>query len=103
MKSGGKIKKHYDTTYPGFINYKCNISIKSENYTLFTGENKINIDENDLYCFEASLYPHWTNEFKQDRIILSYGFGLDYQTLGRKIDDPRIRMSNRIFKYFQKV
>lgn len=101
MKSGGKIKKHYDTSYPGFINYKCNISILSENYTLFIDKNSINIYQNDLYCFEASLYPHWTNEFKRDRILLSYGFGLKYETLNRSEDDPRVRMSNRIFKYFQ--
>lgn len=101
MKKGGKIKKHYDTSYPGFINYKCNISILSDSYTLFTDEKNIEVNQNDLYCFEASLYPHWTQEFLTDRILLSYGFGLEYQKLNRLETDPRIRMSNRIYKYFQ--
>ncbi len=101
MKKGGKIKKHYDTSYPGFINYKCNISVLSDDYTLFTDEKNINVSQNDLYCFEASLYPHWTEEFSTDRILLSYGFGLEYQKLNRIESDPRIRMSNRIYRYFQ--
>ena len=101
MKKGGKIKKHYDTSYPGFINYKCNISLLSEDYLLFTSGENIAVKENDLYCFEASLYSHWTDEFKQDRILLSYGFGLPYETLNRKEDEPIVRLSNRIFKYFQ--
>ena len=101
MKKGGKIRKHYDTAYPSFINYKCNISLLSEDYTFFTSQQNINIKQNDLYCFEASLYKHWTDEFEQDRILLSYGFGLSYETLGRTKEEPIVRMSNRIFKYFQ--
>lgn len=101
MKKGGKIKKHYDTSYPGFINYKCNISLLSEDYTLFTSGKNIAVKENDLYCFEASLYSHSTQNFNQDRILLSYGFGLSYETLNRNEDEPIVRLSNRIFKYFQ--
>lgn len=101
MKSGGKIARHYDTSLPGYINYKCNISLLSEDYTLFTNGENIDVKENDLYSFEASLYSHWTEYFNQDRILLSYGFGLEYQTLGRTEEDPRVRMSNRIYKYFQ--
>lgn len=101
MKKGGKIKKHYDTSYPGHINYKCNISLVSEDYVLFTSGKNLDVKENDLYCFEASLYSHWTTEFNQDRILLSYGFGLPYQTLDRKENEPIVRLSNRIFKYFQ--
>lgn len=101
MKKGGKIAKHYDTSLPGFINYKCNISLLSEDYTLYTNGQNIEVTENDLYCFEASLYSHWTDKFEQDRILLSYGFGLEYSKLNRTEDDPRVRMSNRIFKYFQ--
>lgn len=101
MKKGGKIARHYDTSLPGYINYKCNISVLSEDYTLFTSGENIEVKENDLYTFEASLYSHWTEEFKQNRILLSYGFGLPYQTLNRKEDEPIIRLSNRIFKYFQ--
>lgn len=102
MKSGGKIRKHYDSTLPGFINYKCNISLLSDDYILFTNVENISVKQNDLYCFEASLYRHWTEEFKSDRILLSFGFGLPLEKLGRKSSDPRVRMSQRIFKYFQK-
>ena len=102
MKSGGKIRKHYDSTLPGFINYKCNISLLSDDYILFTNGKNISVKQNDLYCFEASLYRHWTEEFKSDRILLSFGFGLPLEKLGRNSSDPRVRMSQRIFKYFQK-
>jgi hypothetical protein len=102
MKSGGKIRKHYDSTLPGFINYKCNISLLSDDYILFTNGENISVKQNDLYCFEASLYRHWTEEFKSDRILLSFGFGLPLEKLGRNSSDPRVRMSQRIFKYFQK-
>ena len=101
MGSGGKISKHYDTAYPGFINYKCNISLKSEDYKIFIGDDYLDISEGDLYAFEASLYKHWTEPFKESRILLSIGFAIDYKTLGRSENDPRIRMSNRIYKYFQ--
>ena len=101
MKNGGKIRKHYDSTLPGFINYKCNISLMSDDYTLFTNVENISVKQNDLYCFEASLYKHWTDEFKCDRLLLSFGFGLPLEKLGRKSDDPRVRMSDRIFRYFQ--
>lgn len=101
MKSGGKVKKHYDTGYKGYINYKCNIAVKSEDYKLFLDNTELDINEGDLYCFEASLYKHWTNEFNSDRVLLSYGFGIDYNSLGRDLNDPRVRLSERIVKYFQ--
>ena len=101
---GGRIKKHYDTGYPSYINYKCNIAIQSESeYDLFIEEDKLTINQSDLYCFEASLYKHWTEQFKEERILLSYAFGLKYSDLGRVEDDPRCRMSRRMVKYFQKL
>ena len=63
MNSGGKVKAHYDATVDGFINYKCNISVLSNNYDFYIDKDIMNIDEGDLYCFEASLYKHWSNEF----------------------------------------
>lgn len=101
QEAGGYINPHYDTSIDGYITYKCNISVSSENYDLFIDDDKININELDLYCFEASLYKHWTNPFKGKRIILSYGFILPYEDLGRSENDPRVRLSKRIFKYFQ--
>ena len=62
----------------------------------------IKIQETDLYGFEASLYKHWTNEFNSRRIFLSIGFILPYSILNRNENDPRIRLSKRIEKYFQK-
>jgi len=101
MNEGGRIKEHYDTAYPGYVNYKCNISLSSEDYTLFTHGGDIEVSEGDLYCFEASLYKHWTKPFTQRRLLLSYGFGLTYGALGWNENDPRVRLSNRIINYFR--
>lgn len=102
MNSGGKVNPHYDATVDGFINYKCNISILSENYNFYIDKDVVNINEGDLYCFEASLYKHWSEQFNKRRILLSFGFILNYSELNRNSDDPRIRLSKRIEKYFQK-
>ena len=101
MNKGGKINPHYDASLNGYINYKCNISVLSEDYDLFIGDDSINIEQTDLYGFEASLYKHWTNEFNSRRVFLSFGFILKYEDLGRDINDPRVRLSKRIEKYFQ--
>jgi hypothetical protein len=102
MNSGGVITPHYDTSIDGYINYKCNISVLSEDYTINIDKDIIEVAERDLYSFEASLYKHWTeNKFTKRRILLSYGFGLTYEQLGRNDNDPRVRLSKRINKYFQ--
>jgi len=101
MNKGGKINPHYDTSVNGYINYKCNISVLSEDYELFLDKESIKIQSTDLYGFEASLYKHWTNEFNSRRVFLSFGFLLKYEDLGRNINDPRVRLSRRIEKYFQ--
>ena len=101
MKKGGKINPHYDASVDGYVNYKCNVSVLSEDYELFLDKGSIKIQETDLYGFEASLYKHWTNEFNSRRIFLSFGFVLPYEILNRTENDPRIRLSKRIGKYFQ--
>lgn len=101
QKKGGKIKAHYDSSYPGYINFKCNIPIVSGNYKIYIDKSILDVSQCDLYTFEASLYKHWTEEFDEDRILLSYGFILPYNELGWDESDPRIRMSQRIEKYFQ--
>jgi hypothetical protein len=101
MREGGKINPHYDVSIDGYINYKCNVSVLSEDYDFFIDRESIKVEETDLYCFEASLYKHWTNEFNSRRIFLSFGFVLKYEDLGRDINDPRVRLSKRIEKYFQ--
>lgn len=101
MNKGGKINPHYDASLDGYINYKCNLSVLSEDYELFLDKKSIKIQETDLYGFEASLYKHWTNEFNSRRIFLSFGFVLPYDILNRTENDPRVRLSKRINKYFQ--
>jgi len=103
MNKGGKINPHYDASVDGYINYKCNVSVLSEDYELFLDKGSIKIQETDLYGFEASLYKHWTNEFNSRRIFLSFGFVLPYEILNRTENDPRIRLSKRIGKYFQQL
>lgn len=102
MSEGGVIKAHYDIGIDGYINLKCNISVLSEDYELNIDKDKIKIKEKDLYSFEASLYKHWTEkEFNSRRILLSYGFLVPYSVLGRTENDPRVRLSKRLEKYFQ--
>lgn len=101
MKKGGKINPHYDASIDGYVNYKCNISVLSEDYDFHVDRDIINIQETDLYGFEASLFKHWTNEFNSRRIFLSFGFLLKYSDVGRDVNDPRVRLSKRIEKYFQ--
>ena len=102
MSKGGKITPHYDASIDGYINYKCNISVLSEDYELFLDKESISVEETDLYGFEASLYKHWTNEFNSRRVFLSFGFILPYEILNRTENDPRVRLSKRISKYFQR-
>lgn len=102
MNKGGKIVPHYDAGLDGVINYKCNISVLSEDYDFYIDKESINIKEKDMYCFEASLYKHWTNEFNSRRIFLSFGFLVPYSTTNRTDTDPRVRLSKRIYKYFMK-
>jgi hypothetical protein len=101
MNKGGKINPHYDASIDGYINYKCNISVLSEDYELFLDKDSIKIQETDLYGFEASLYKHWTNEFNSRRVFLSFGFILPYDILNRDKNDPRVRLSRRIERFFQ--
>ena len=101
MNKGGKINPHYDASIDGYINYKCNISVLSEDYNIYIDDEVELISETDLYCFEASLYKHWTNEFNSRRVFLSFGFILSYEILKRDENEPRIRLSRRISKYFQ--
>ena len=103
MNKGGKINPHYDASIDGYINYKCNISVLSEDYNIYIDDEVELISETDLYCFEASLYKHWTNEFNSRRVFLSFGFILSYEILKRDENEPRIRLSRRISKYFQNL
>jgi len=102
MNKGGKINPHYDASIDGYVNYKCNISVLSEDYDFYVDKDSVKIQKTDLYGFEASLYKHWTNEFNSRRVFLSFGFLLKYEDVGRDMNDPRVRLSKRIEKYFQK-
>lgn len=103
MNKGGIVGAHYDASIDGYVNYKCNISLMAEDYTFVIDNKELLIKEGDLYCFEASLYKHWTLEpFTTKRILLSYGFILPYKDLGRDENDPRVRLSKRIKRMFQR-
>ena len=101
MNKGGRIRPHYDASIDGYINYKCNVSVLSEDYKIFIDKSSPTIEQKDLYCFEASLFKHWTDEFNSRRVFLSFGFVLPYEILNRTENDPRVRLSKRIEKYFQ--
>jgi hypothetical protein len=103
MPIGGSIGVHYDASLTGYINYKCNLSVLSEDYKFYVDTDVLEISESDLYGFEASLYKHWTNEFSSRRVLLSFGFVLPYHLLNRESNEPRVRLSQRIESYFQKV
>ena len=102
MNKGGQIRPHYDAALDGYINYKCNISVLSEDYKIFIDGSSPLIKQKYLYCFESSLYKHWTEEFNSRRIFLSFGFLVPYNVIGRSENDPRVRLSKRITKYFQR-
>ena len=78
------------------------MSVLSEDFNIFIGENTLSVNQKDLYCFEASLYKHWTNQFNSRRVMLSFGFIIPYEIMGRSESDPRVRLSKRIEKYFQR-
>lgn len=102
IKAGGRVKTHYDAACPGYITYKCNLVIDGpEIDSVFVDQEEFNITNGDLYCFEASLYKHWVNQCDKDRILISYGFILPYSDLNWDENSPRIRLSNRLWKYFQ--
>ena len=103
MPQGGRIGVHYDASLTGFVNYKCNLSILSDDYNFYIDKETLGISQGDLYGFEASLYKHWTDEFKSRRVFLSFGFILPYHILNRESDEPRVRLSQRIEKYFQNL
>lgn len=101
MQDGGIVSPHYDSTVDGYINFKCNISVQSDEYTIHVEDTVITVSDRDLYTFEASLYKHWTSKVNSRRILLSYGFMLKYEELSRSENEPRVRLSKRIKKYFQ--
>lgn len=103
MQNGGKINPHYDAAVEGYVNYKCNLCLLSDDYDFFVDGKTFHVEQGDLYCFEASLYKHWTNVFSSRRVFISFGFMVPYERLGRTVDDPRVRLSRRIEKYFQRV
>lgn len=101
MNKGGEVSPHYDASVDGFINYKCNLSVLSEDYYFFVDTDKFLVKNKDLYCFEASLFKHKTERFNSERIMLSFGFMIPYHKMNRSESDPRVRLSKRIKKYFQ--
>lgn len=98
---GGKIIPHYDSAFENYITYKCNICVLGEPYKLFLEDLSLEVEEKDLYSFEASLYKHWTDPFTSRRIILSFAFIIPIWQMNRNENDFRVRLSNRLIKKFQ--
>lgn len=97
----GEVKKHYDAGKPGFVTYKCNICVDGpELDVIYVDRNEVSINKLDLYCFEANFYKHWMNKNDCPRIHLSYGFLIPYVELGWSESDPRVRLSNRIWRAY---
>jgi hypothetical protein len=90
------------TSNVGF-NYTEVSYYKIRPYKFYLENEIIDIEEKDIYCFEASLYKHWTNEFNSKRVFLSFGIIIPYETMNISENDPRVRLSKRISKYFLKV
>ena len=99
MNTSGEVAPHYDASIIDYINYKCNIQIKG-NSEVGIGKELISVEEKELYCFEASLYKHFVEPVKEETILLSYGFLVPIADLSRTESDPRVRMSNRIWRRF---
>lgn len=96
----GQVRPHYDAAIPGYVTYKCNLQIKGKTI-VNVDKTEFQVKDCDLYCFEASLYKHWIRENEEDMVIVSYGFLLPYGETKWTEDSPRVRMSNKIFKFFQ--
>lgn len=97
---GGRVAPHYDAAAPGYITYKCNIAIDGPHKdSIFIAGRSVEVQPGDLYCFEANLYKHWA-EPAPPRTLLSYGFLIPLEDLGWDKNDPRVRMSDRIWKKF---
>lgn len=103
VNSGGKVYKHYDAGMPGYITYKCNICVDGpEPDEIYVGKDKFELENKDLYCFEANFYKHWLETSDTKRVHLSYGFIIPYSAFGWDEEDSRVRLSNRIWQKFIK-
>ena len=99
----GMVRKHYDAGVPGFITYKCNICVDGpDKDSIYIDDSVINLTKFDLYAFEANLYKHWMDRSDVRRIHLSYGFMLPYDELGWNQDNPRVRLSNKLYDRYMK-
>jgi hypothetical protein len=103
MNGGGEITPHYDAGFPNYINFKCNVCVVgATSYDIHVDNQIATVKEKSLYTFEANMYKHWVDKYEGKRILLSYGFLLPCEELGYIPDvSPRIRLSNRIWKYYQ--
>jgi hypothetical protein len=101
--SGGVIRKHYDAGIPGYVTYKCNICVSGPSQDSIHIDNTImELTNRDLYAFEANLYKHWMDVSDTRRVQLSYGFILPCGDLGWEQDNPRVRLSNKLYERYMK-
>ncbi len=101
MGKEGYVTTHYDAGIDGYITYKCNMNVVGpDEDTVYIDTTKITVRPKELYAFEANLFKHWVSTCGEERIVLSYGFLVPYADLEWELDDPRIRMAQRIAKKF---
>lgn len=101
--SGGVIHKHYDAGVPGYVTYKCNICVSGpEKDSIHIDNTVMELSNRDLYAFEANLYKHWMDASDVKRVQLSYGFILPCCDLGWNQDNPRVRLSNKLYDRYMK-
>lgn len=101
LGAGGKVRSHYDAGKPGYSTYKCNIYLQGpEQDSIWIDGDEFQYSIGDLSCFEANLYKHWLDKSDVPRMYLSYGFIVPIEFMGWEKDDPRIRLSDRIWRKF---
>lgn len=105
MGPGGHVKPHYDPSPPGYVNCRANLYLSSyEGDCLHIDKETISLHERDLYCFEPSLYKHWTDPTTvEQRISICFGFLLPYESLGVDPASSRVRFSQKVWNKYLKM
>lgn len=101
-EKGGFVHPHYDPSPDGYITCRANVFFSTwDGDSIYLDKEVIPLKEKDLFCFAASLYRHKTDPCECDqRIFCSFGFLIPYEHFGLNEDDPRVRLSQRIWNKF---
>jgi len=98
----GFVHPHYDPSPDGFVTCRANVFFSTwDGDHIYINKKLFPIQERDLICFAASIYKHKTEPSQcEKRAFCSFGFLIPYETFGIDHDDPKVRMSRRIWKHF---